>query len=41
MMLFRPEGLLPSRQRKAELHAADIDANAALAEQTLYTEVVR
>ena len=22
MMLFRPEGLIPSRQRKAELHAA-------------------
>ena len=26
MMLFRPEGLLPSGQRKAELHAADLDA---------------
>ena len=25
MMLFRPEGLIPSRQRKAELHAADSD----------------
>jgi branched-chain amino acid transport system permease protein len=33
-MLFRPEGLLPSRQRKAELHA---DADETAAEQTLYT----
>jgi branched-chain amino acid transport system permease protein len=41
MMLFRPEGLLPSRQRKAELHAAEIDASAAAAEQALYTEAVR
>jgi branched-chain amino acid transport system permease protein len=40
MMLFRPEGLLPSRQRKAELHAAEIDASAAAAEQALYTEAV-
>ncbi|HEV3087252.1 MAG TPA: branched-chain amino acid ABC transporter permease, partial [Candidatus Elarobacter sp.] len=40
MMLFRPEGLLPSRQRKAELHAADIDPGAAAAEQELYTEAV-
>jgi branched-chain amino acid transport system permease protein len=40
MMLFRPEGLLPSRQRKAELHAADIDPSAAAAEQALYTEAV-
>ncbi|HTJ25567.1 MAG TPA: ABC transporter ATP-binding protein [Candidatus Limnocylindria bacterium] len=40
MMLFRPEGLLPSRQRKAELHAAEGDANVAAAEQTLYTEAV-
>jgi len=38
MMLFRPEGLLPSRQRKAELHAADDDADAAAAEQELYAE---
>jgi ABC-type branched-subunit amino acid transport system permease subunit len=37
-MLFRPEGLLPSRQRKSELHAS---ADAALPEQTLYTEAVR
>ncbi len=36
MMLFRPEGLLPSRQRKAELHAADVDATAAAHEQELY-----
>jgi branched-chain amino acid transport system permease protein len=41
MMLFRPEGLIPSRQRKAELHAADTDVGAAAAEQTLYTETVR
>jgi branched-chain amino acid transport system permease protein len=34
-MLFRPEGLIPSRQRKAELRA---DADAAAAEQELYTE---
>jgi branched-chain amino acid transport system permease protein len=33
-MLFRPEGLIPSRQRKAELHATQDDAAA---EQTLYT----
>jgi ABC-type branched-subunit amino acid transport system permease subunit len=33
-MLFRPEGLIPSRQRKAELHA---DADDTSAEQTLYT----
>jgi branched-chain amino acid transport system permease protein len=34
-MLFRPEGLLPSRQRKAELRAT---GDAATAEQSLYTE---
>jgi branched-chain amino acid transport system permease protein len=33
-MLFRPEGLLPSRQRKAELRA---DSDDVAAEQTLYT----
>jgi branched-chain amino acid transport system permease protein len=38
MMLFRPEGLLPSRQRKAELHAETDDADAAQAEQTLYAQ---
>jgi branched-chain amino acid transport system permease protein len=38
MMLFRPEGLLPSRQRKAELHAAEGDPGAAAREQELYTE---
>jgi branched-chain amino acid transport system permease protein len=41
MMLFRPEGLIPSHQRKAELHAADDDARIAGREQTLYTEAVR
>jgi hypothetical protein len=40
MMLFRPEGLIPSSQRKAELHAADDDPTAAAHEQTLYTEGV-
>ena len=40
MMLFRPEGLIPSGQRKAELHAADADASAAAQEQSLYTEAV-
>ena len=40
MMLFRPEGLIPSRERKAELHAADIDPGAAVAAQELYTEAV-
>jgi branched-chain amino acid transport system permease protein len=34
-MLFRPEGLIPSRQRRAELRADD---GAALQEQALYTE---
>src|ERR1700694_1967276 len=34
MMLFRPEGLIPSSQRKAELHAADDDPTAAAHEQT-------
>jgi branched-chain amino acid transport system permease protein len=36
-MLFRPEGLIPSRQRRSELRA---DKDAALAEQALYTETV-
>jgi branched-chain amino acid transport system permease protein len=40
MMLFRPEGLIPSRQRKAELHAAESDAGVAAQEQELYTEAV-
>jgi ABC-type branched-subunit amino acid transport system permease subunit len=34
-MLFRPEGLIPSRQRKAELRAGP---DVLPAEQTLYTE---
>jgi branched-chain amino acid transport system permease protein len=38
MMLFRPEGLLPSRQRKAELRAETDDVDAAQAEQILYSE---
>ena len=36
-MLFRPEGLIPSRQRRSELRAGK---DAAVAEQTLYTETV-
>jgi len=36
-MLFRPEGLIPSRQRKSELRA---DAEVAAPEQVLYTEAV-
>jgi branched-chain amino acid transport system permease protein len=40
MMLFRPEGLIPSRERKAELHAGDTDATASAQEQELYTEAV-
>jgi branched-chain amino acid transport system permease protein len=40
MMLFRPEGLIPSRQRKAELHAADSDPTAATQEQELYVKAV-
>ncbi len=40
MMLFRPEGLLPSRQRKAELHAADADPGVAAQEQELYAEAI-
>ncbi len=38
MMLFRPEGLLPSRQRAAELHAEDDDPGAAAQEQTMYNK---
>jgi len=40
IMLFRPEGLFPSRQRKAELHVAEIDEALALQEQSLYEEAV-
>jgi branched-chain amino acid transport system permease protein len=36
-MLFRPEGLLPSRQRRSELRAS---GDAAAAEQTLYEQAV-
>jgi len=38
MMLFRPEGLIPSRQRKAELHASEDDATVAAQEQSLYNQ---
>lgn len=40
IMLFRPEGLFPSRQRKAELHAAKIDEALATQEQSMYSEIV-
>jgi ABC-type branched-subunit amino acid transport system permease subunit len=36
MMLFRPEGLIPSRDRKAELHVAETDPNAATHENAEY-----
>jgi len=38
MMLFRPEGIIPNRQRAAELHAASSDDAVAAQEQTLYSE---
>lgn len=40
IMLFRPEGLFPSRQRKAELHAAELDVALATQEQSLFEEAV-
>jgi len=36
VMLFRPEGLIPSRQRKAELRGALEDPNLAAQEQAEY-----
>ena len=36
IMLFKPEGLIPSRQRRAELHAGDDDAPVAGQEQALF-----
>jgi len=38
VMLFRPEGLIPSRQRKAELHAGDTDPSVAAQEQQEYNK---
>ncbi len=38
MMLFRPEGLLPSRQRAAELRADQTDTRVAAREDELYSE---
>ena len=38
VMLFRPEGLIPSRQRKAELHAGDSDAAVLAQEQQEYNK---
>ena len=40
IMLFRPEGLFPSRQRAAELHAERLDETVAAQEQVLYEEAV-
>ncbi|MBC5811291.1 MAG: hypothetical protein GIW95_10655, partial [Candidatus Eremiobacteraeota bacterium] len=36
MMLFRPEGLIPSRQRKAEFREALIDPALSAQEQAEY-----
>jgi branched-chain amino acid transport system permease protein len=36
MMLFRPEGLIPSRQRRAELHEASLDPALLAEEQSEY-----
>jgi branched-chain amino acid transport system permease protein len=41
MMLFRPEGLLPSRQRAAELKPQDTDPDLIAQEQSLYSEITR
>ncbi len=41
MMLFRPEGLIPSRQRKAELHEALTDPALAAREQSEYEGAAR
>ncbi|GAC1524602.1 MAG: ABC transporter ATP-binding protein [Vulcanimicrobiaceae bacterium] len=41
MMLFRPEGLIPSRQRKAELHEAESDPALVAREQTEYEGAAR
>jgi branched-chain amino acid transport system permease protein len=38
MMLFRPEGLIPNRQRAAEFHATNVDEPVVAQEQTLYNE---
>jgi len=41
MMLFRPEGLIPSRQRKAEFHEALADPTLAAQEQAEYGGATR
>ena len=41
MMLFRPEGLLPSRQRRAELREPLVDPALAAREQTEYEGAAR
>jgi branched-chain amino acid transport system permease protein len=40
VMLFRPEGLIPSRQRRAELRAALDDPSLTAQENTEYTQAV-
>jgi branched-chain amino acid transport system permease protein len=40
VMLFRPEGLIPSRQRRAELRAALEDPSLTAQENTEYTQAV-
>jgi branched-chain amino acid transport system permease protein len=41
IMLFRPAGLFPSRQRAAELTAGKTDETIAAQEQSLYSEIVQ
>jgi branched-chain amino acid transport system permease protein len=41
MMLFRPEGLIPSRQRAAEFHEAQTDPKLAAQEQAEYEGATR
>ena len=41
MMLFRPEGLIPSRQRRAELRVALTDPGVSAQEQTEYEGAAR
>jgi len=41
MMLFRPEGLIPSRQRKAEFREAMADPMLAAQEQSEYEGAAR
>ena len=38
VMLFRPEGLIPSRERAAELRGAEEEPQVSLQEQSLYNQ---